>query len=366
MSRQPKNEESTAWAGPFFFGPFGGVEKGVEERSGSGGRGGQGGKREEWNTCHKLLGDTLLMAFAQRRVHPAGQDVGGGHGGLAPAIMGTRAAAKVREEDEGMEGEEFDGQVQARGLAAGVTSRRLREFRMWHGFLMVLHTIQAVIIMVLGNGESIGVTASWGEGPPGTRKVRVPQELFSVDAGGVIGATLLLAAVDHGLCVTLFRQMYETDVRTGICRLRWLEYASSATLQNVLMALYLGITDLSAILCMIGSSIGMISCGWAMENMNPPNRTETTYAPIVIGAFVGSFPWVSMWVYAIGGSSPSYMSTALTLQIVLFVLFPLNLLLSFLEFGPWKEYWFGERVFCIASLVVKSLLAWVMFGLLLV
>ena len=57
----------------------------------------------------------------------------------------------------------------------------------------------------------------------------------------------MLAALDHLLTATVFRRVYEGDLRAGINRFRWVEYSVSATLMVILIALYTGIDGITAL-----------------------------------------------------------------------------------------------------------------------
>jgi hypothetical protein len=50
----------------------------------------------------------------------------------------------------------------------------------------------------------------------------------------------------------------------------------SATLMIILISFYSGITNINAIIAVIGANLGMILFGWVQELMSPPGRTTTT------------------------------------------------------------------------------------------
>ena len=59
---------------------------------------------------------------------------------------------------------------------------------------------------------------------------------------------------------TVSRGTYEADLGRGINRFRWVEYSFSASLMLVLICAYSGITDIAAILTMIGANVAMMLC----------------------------------------------------------------------------------------------------------
>ena len=150
-------------------------------------------------------------------------------------------------------------------------SVRLAQLRKWNIGLTVLHGAQAVLILLLAGDFAITVTSTFPQGPPGTR-LDTPEALFDLRIGAAVAVFLLLAAVDHFLTATVSRGTYEADLGRGINRFRWVEYSFSASLMLVLICAYSGITDVAAILTMIGANVAMILFGWLQETMNPPGQ----------------------------------------------------------------------------------------------
>ena len=108
--------------------------------------------------------------------------------------------------------------------ATGVDETSLARLRRWNLGLVVLHVAQAVAVLVLGNGFAITVTTQFPSGPPGSA-TPAPEALLDVAVGPAIAVFLLLAALDHLLTGTVWRARYERDLRAGLNRFRWLEYA---------------------------------------------------------------------------------------------------------------------------------------------
>lgn len=246
-------------------------------------------------------------------------------------------------------------------IATGVTPQRLRNLRVWNLSLAGLHAMQAVAIVVLAGGFSITVTAAFPEGPPGTR-LPAPEALFDVRIGVAVGLFLALAALDHFVTATLVREMYESDLRGGINRFRWVEYSISATIMVVLIGFYTGITEITAIVAIVGANVGMILFGWIQERMNPPGRTSTTMMPFWFGTLVGITPWIALAIQIIGSETvPGFVYGIVIVQFVLFFSFGLNQWLQYRGVSKWTDYAYGEKAYLVLSLAAKSLLAWQIF-----
>ncbi|MGB8861002.1 MAG: heliorhodopsin HeR [Ilumatobacteraceae bacterium] len=247
-------------------------------------------------------------------------------------------------------------------IASGVTPERLAGLRRWNLGLSVLHAAQAVMIFVMAGDFAITVTSTFPQGPPGTR-LTTPEALFDVAIGPAIAVFLLLAAFDHFATATFARRTYERDLGRGINRFRWVEYSFSATLMVVLIAFYSGITDITAVVAIIGANVAMILFGWLQERMNPPGRTSTTLVPFWFGTVAGIAPWVAIWTNVFGAPQiPGFVYGIVIAELVLFFSFGLNQWLQYRGVGRWRSYAYGEKTYLVLSLAAKSLLAWQIYG----
>ncbi|HWC70158.1 MAG TPA: heliorhodopsin HeR [Actinomycetota bacterium] len=247
-------------------------------------------------------------------------------------------------------------------VATGVTDARLRNLRRWNLGLTVLHVVQALAVLLLADDFAIAVTSSFPDGPPGA-PIPAPETLFEVRIGWAVAAFLGLAALDHLLTATVGRPTYERDLRRGINRFRWVEYAFSATLMIVLINFYSGTTSIDAVIAIAGANVAMILFGWIEERMNPPGRTSTTMLPFWFGTIVGLAPWVVVAVNVIGSATvPGFVYGIVLAQFVFFFSFGLNQWLQYRGVGRWTDYAFGEKAYLVLSLGAKSALAWQIFA----
>jgi hypothetical protein len=243
-----------------------------------------------------------------------------------------------------------------------ISGQQFSNLRKWNLGLTALHAAQTVLILVLASDFAITFTTAAPEGPPGTR---VPQGegLFDLPIGLAVAVFLSLAAIDHLLTATVARDSYETDLRRGINRFRWVEYSISATLMVILIASYSGITEITAVFAIIGANVSMILFGWLQEKFNPPGRTETTMMPFWFGTIAGVAPWVAIWFNTFTADEvPGFVYGIVIAQFVFFSSFGVNQWLQYREVGKWTSYVFGEKSYLVLSLIAKSVLAWQIFG----
>ena len=243
-----------------------------------------------------------------------------------------------------------------------LTAARSRNLRAWNLGLTALHAVQAVLILVLASDFAISVTTAPPAGPPGTR-LPDSESLFDVRIGAAVAAFLALAAIDHLVTATVARSTYNADLERGINRFRWLEYAVSASIMVVLISMYSGITEITALIAIVGANVAMILFGWLQERFNPPDRTGTTMMPFWFGTIAGIAPWIAIWFNVVTADEvPGFVYGIVVAETVLFFSFGLNQWLQYRQVGRWSDDLFGEKSYLVLSLVAKSLLAWQIYG----
>jgi hypothetical protein len=184
-----------------------------------------------------------------------------------------------------------------------------------------------------------------------------------VPIGWAVALFLMLAAMDHLLTATVFRSIYECDLKRGINRFRWVEYSLSATLMIILIGFYSGTTSINAVIAVAGANVGMILFGWVQELMNPPGRARTTMVPFWFGTLVGLAPWASIAFNIVGSATvPGFVYGIVIAQAIFFFSFGLNQWLQYRGIGRWSDYAHGEKTYLVLSLVAKSVLAWQIFA----
>ena len=240
---------------------------------------------------------------------------------------------------------------------------RLRRFNLLVG---LAHVAQALAVLALSNGFAVGVTAAFQNGPPGSAP-GARETLFGAAFGPLVAVFLLLAAADHLLlAVPAVNGWYERNLDRGRNVARWMEYAVSASVMIILIALLTGITDVFALLALFGVNAAMILFGDLMERLNT-DRSNVDWRPFWFGCVAGIVPWVAVTIAIVGaesgpGSVPAFVYGIYVSLFILFNCFAVNQLLQFRRVGAWRDYRFGEAVYIWLSLVAKSALAWQVFA----
>ena len=127
----------------------------------------------------------------------------------------------------------------------------------------------------------------------------------------------------------------------------------------LLIALYTGVTDVTALVVIGAATLVTVVCGWMQEALNPPGRRATTMVPFWSGVTASMVPWAIVAGQLVGAADDQ--DFVLSIFLSLFILwgsFGVNQWLQYHQIGPWSDYLYGEQTYLVLSLVAKSALAW--------
>jgi hypothetical protein len=250
--------------------------------------------------------------------------------------------------------------------ALPATFERLRLF---NGAMAVLHLMQGVIMLLLSNDFSLPVTTSFLEFDEASEKLIARDDtLLDLRIAPLVASFLFISAFAH-LVLTLpgVYQWYVRNLRLGINYARWYEYALSASVMIVVIAMLTGMYDLGSLILIFALTAAMIFFGLQMEVQNQ-GAARVNWMPFVLGSVAGIIPWIVIGLYLLApasrsiGDVPTFVYGIYISLFVWFNMFAVNMFLQYRKVGPWRDYLFGERMYIILSLTAKSALAWQVFA----
>ena len=246
---------------------------------------------------------------------------------------------------------------------SSTTKTSIDRLRPYNLVAAILHLLQAVIVIALAKTFSLPVRASYLSGPPSAHVGHQSAVLFNLNFVWAIVAFFLLSACAHFFVVGLGWGRYQRELLNERNPYRWIEYSVSSSIMIVLIAMLVGISDVAALIALVGVNASMIGFGWMQERYEHPG---TGLGPFWIGCVAGIFPWIAIAIYLIGPDAhqhpPGFVYSIFFSLFFFFNCFALNQWLQYRQAGKWKDYLFGERVYVTLSLVAKSLLAWQIFA----
>ena len=244
----------------------------------------------------------------------------------------------------------------------------MQRLRLYNVVAGLVHLAQVIALLALSNDFSLPITTQFAAGPPGSGSVTDREIVWDVPLGPAVALFLAISAADHFLLSApgIFG-WYARNLRRGINYGRWYEYALSASLMVVLIAMLTGVSDVGALLAILGVNATMLLFGLMMELHNQ-TTSRTKWTSYVFGCFAGAVPWIVIAVYLAGaeaetgGSVPTFVYGIFVSLFLLFNSFAVNMVLQYKGVGPWRDYLFGEKVYILLSLTAKTALAWQVFA----
>ena len=242
---------------------------------------------------------------------------------------------------------------------------RLRRF---NAAMAVLHFVQGALMLSLSKPVEWSVTLTRLEFQADTQGlVPVLEPWTTIQLSLLVAGFLLISALAHLLIATVLYDSYVAYLERGLNPYRWYEYAVSASLMIVVIAMLAGVWDFGTLLALFSLVAVMNLMGLVMEVQN--QTTEgTDWTAYVIGSFAGLVPWVVIAITIAstvagseGGGPPDFVLAIYASLFVFFNLFAINMILQYRETWKWADYRFGEATYVVLSLVGKSLLAWQVF-----
>ncbi|HEU4974180.1 MAG TPA: heliorhodopsin HeR [Baekduia sp.] len=230
----------------------------------------------------------------------------------------------------------------------------------------LLHAAQALVLLAIASDAALPVTTSFLTGPPGSGDYGATQ-LFELAFAPAVAAFLLLAAADHLLMAApRVEGWYRRNVAVGRNPARWSEYAISASLMVVLIAMLAGVREAAALIALFGVNAAMIFFGLVSERVNRPGQ-PVDWRPFAFGCVAGAVPWIAIGLQlavseAEGGDVPAFVVAIFVTLLLLFNSFAVNMALQLRGVGRWRDPLFAERMYLVLSLVAKSALAWQVYA----
>lgn len=249
------------------------------------------------------------------------------------------------------------------------------KLRFWNRVAASLHFVQFVFMAVASTTVSnfrdfeLDLTYSYFESESDDRGLaRAVGVITQIRVAPLCALFFLLSAVFQGATTVnspfRFHDIYNADLERCQNRFRWYEYAISSSVMIWVIAMFVGVSDVCSLICIFGINMCMNFFGLLMEHENSGAATATvTWRPFWFGCVAGIPPWISVITgLATSSSPPGFVYGIFISYIIMFGLFPLNMVLQFKRVGKWADYRFGEFVYIVLSLVAKSLLGWFVFG----
>jgi hypothetical protein len=256
-----------------------------------------------------------------------------------------------------------------------IMENKLKKLKRFNLIMGGFHLVQGIIMLFLATSviQKISefqptITQFFLEFNPATQSLEtVSKDLFELPFGILVASFLLISAAAHGI-ICLMSNKYFRDIKKGMNKFRWFEYALSSSIMIVLISTLFGIYDIASLILIFIVNATMNLFGLVMEQMNSgTEKSKVIWGPFVWGSVAGIAPWIAILLYMFGTGNldkiPWFVWAIVGTYFVTFNTFPINMVLQYKRIGKWKDYLYGERTYIVLSLVAKTALAWlVLFG----
>ena len=245
--------------------------------------------------------------------------------------------------------------------------------RTWNLLLAGLHAVQGIAILLLSITKLIPVTVQYIAHDPLQSAaqgknvlVAASHQSFEINLAYMAAGFFFVSAIARLLAATKFRKQYEADLSTNVNRVRWIEYALSASLLLLAIGLFVGVRDLAVLLALVGFSIVIHVCTWLAEYSATVNKVKT-WLSYGVAIVAGSVVWILLALplinSAIFGANPTVWQwlvygVSLAACVGLALILPLRLL----QRGRWSRATYTERAFTILNAVFQTAVAWLLFA----
>lgn len=249
----------------------------------------------------------------------------------------------------------------------------LASLHTWNMWLAAIHAASGMLVILLSATKLFPIHTTYLTLDPVGSEIAghpilagVTRHLFDINMAYLVAAFFFLSALAHAFVATLYRKTYESDLRRGINKIRWSEYALTAGIMMVAIALLSGVADLSTLILIFALILVMNLMGLAMELYNS-GKSKPDWLAYAAGCVAGIVPWIVVALYLWGagvygsGTIPVFVYWIFGSLLVLFSSFAFNMYLQYRRIGRWRDYLYGERVYMVLSLVAKTALAWQVF-----
>lgn len=247
---------------------------------------------------------------------------------------------------------------------------KLQKLRRFNLLMAGLHFIQAMAVLFISDPTKgvVPITINYLRFDTVTRSLfPATVQVGEANLAWFVVIFFLLSSFAHLFISTVYRETYEKNLRLGINKVRWFEYAFSASVMMIAISFLTGIYDLSSLVMIFVLDALMNLLGLAMEIHNS-GQEKLNWLTYVLGCIAGIVPWIVFGIYVYGasqyggGNIPTFVYWIYVSIFVFFNSFAVNMILQYKKIGKWKDYLYGERAYIILSLVAKSLLAWQVFA----
>ena len=245
----------------------------------------------------------------------------------------------------------------------------------WNVRLAVLYALQGIFILLLSATKLFPVETSYLTQDPiaselvgHTVMTTASRHLFDINLAYVAGAIFLVAALAHAAIATLYREQYQTDLKKGVQRLRWVEYALGNGLLFVALGLLVGARELAVLITLfvLAAAANLLRLGVELWQSRAKGQANYILPALAVLADLGAWAGVAVYLWGSGtfGSDglPTFVYFLFGSAFIFAVGCTIRMFLSLRGYRKLGDPVFAERLYMFSGLVTKTILVWQIFA----
>lgn len=245
-------------------------------------------------------------------------------------------------------------------------AQRMRALRRYNAIASALYFVQALLIIVLSNGFSIPLTASYIQGPPGST-IYEEVVLLQMPTALMVAMVLLISGLTHlYLVMPTGLARYGAELAVHRQTVRWLDWCVTSSLMVVVIAQIASISNVLTLTAVGAVNAAAILFAMLQEKYEVP-RTGGLL-PLLFGGLMGIIPW-GMFAFILSGlggvgaaRTPAYVYGIVLSQLLAYTAYATITYFHHRQSGKVQDYLVMESALIALGFAAKAALAWSVYA----
>jgi hypothetical protein len=247
---------------------------------------------------------------------------------------------------------------------------RLRKWNIW---LAVLYALQAIAVLVIGSSQLAPLSSSFltvdtlASTTTGSLILApATHHLFDLNLLYLVFAVLMVSAGIYASQATWWRNRYENELKQNFNATRWAAYGFTASILFIVLAILVGVNDITTLLVLLVLGIILHStCLWVERTVGRRGRNKTdAWLGYGLAVLAGAGMWLVVAIYLFGanvygdGQIPAWVYWLAATTALTCLCFASGLFRHVQNPTSGPRYKMTEQRYMLLTLLTSSLLAW--------
>jgi hypothetical protein len=255
-------------------------------------------------------------------------------------------------------------------LQAAKSTLTPQRFNTWNKWLAGLYALQAIALLVASAAAPHSVQIGFMAANPLAGALEgelvrgvAAQHLFDLNVTWVVAATLVVLAITHAINATRGQKRYEAELARGRSSVRWIGYSLAAALILPIVALLVGLADVTLLVMIAGATLIAGAAGLLADVLKMHGLRKPMWLAYLISCLSALAPGIVIVLSIISaeihnGSVGAYLYGIIATLIALFVA------CGIVQYRAFKKgsFVYTERSFILIGVVAVTATVWQLFA----